>query len=362
MLAGCPAKSDGPTTQGRVDPLAASSVAAALGVDADLPPQADPTPPAGDLAADVAAFTTLDACVASHAKIDPLVGDALLSFGYDTFLRDTCRQLEASKTSDAKKCEPIVATELRNHCHATFAMTKSLPDECPFPTAPSSGRVPTCVAVAAHDPRLCAAAPGDEKHSCEALVFRDPSKCDAMLPPERAGCRRNVDRLKSSLDPARTDLPAIPPTKGTLSVKPLAGTEAPVPSSIDLANVVENGITIVPSSLETRFLFGAQTPSSVSPRAVVPDARLRVAFELAVTPKMEGRVRLFGLDVPGGLRLDGSQLHGVPKVVITTLEKERGGAVKFTMDGEAGSPPQSYAFHVEVQTFVADVVAPSLAR
>ncbi len=357
FLGGCPSKSDGPPHEHEL-PLAASSVAAALGVDADLPPPADPVPPAGDLAADVSAFTTLDACIASHSRLDPLVGDALLSFGYDTFLRDACSQLEALKTSDAKKCDAIVASELRNHCHATFAMTKSVPDECPFPGTSSSGRLPTCVAVAAHDPRLCAAELGDGRSACEALVLRDPSKCDAMLLQERAGCRRTVDRLKSSLEPARTDLPALPPTKGTLSVKPLAGTEAPVPASVDLASVVSHGITLVPSSLETRFFFGTQTPSSMSPRAVVPEARLRVALELAVTPKQEGRVRLFGLDIPGGLRLEGSQLQGLPKIVIGALDKERGGAVRFTVDGEVGIPPQAYAFHVEVQTYVADLVKP----
>lgn len=361
LLGGCPSKSEGPPREDEA-PLAASSVAAALGVDADLPPPADPAPPAGDLAADVSAFTSLDACIVSHSRLDPLVGDALLSFGYDTFLRDACRQLEALKTNDPKKCEAIVASELRNHCHATFAMTKGVPDECPFLGTSSSGRLPTCIAVAAHDPRLCAAELGEGRSACEALVLRDRSKCDAMLPQERAGCRRTVDRLKTSLEPARSDLPTLPPTKGTLTVKPLAGTEAPVPASVDLAGVVGRGITLIPSSLETRFFFGTQTPSTMSPRAVVPDARLRIALELAVTPKQEGRIRLFGLDIPGGLRLEGAQLQGLPKIVIGALDKERGGAVRFTVDGEVGIPPQAYAFHVEVETFVADIVAPSLAR
>ncbi|MEO7108853.1 MAG: hypothetical protein ABI183_00330, partial [Polyangiaceae bacterium] len=90
-------------------PLSASSVAAALGIDADLPPPPDPTPGAGDLASDVAAFTNVDACVAQESvKVDPMIGDALLAFGYDTFLRDACRQIDAVKSRDPKKCDAIV--------------------------------------------------------------------------------------------------------------------------------------------------------------------------------------------------------------------------------------------------------------
>src|SRR5262245_61419137 len=64
-----------------VDP---ARIARALGKDAAaFTSPVDPAPPAGDLRADVERFTSLDDCVERHATIDPLVGDALQSIGYD---------------------------------------------------------------------------------------------------------------------------------------------------------------------------------------------------------------------------------------------------------------------------------------
>lgn len=340
-------------------------MAAALGVDADLPPQPDPTPPAGDLAADVAAFTTLDACVTAHAKIDPLVGDALLSFGYDTFLRDACRQVEAAKTRDPKRCDPVVASDLRDHCRAVVAMIASAPDDCPFPQSlGGGGREPTCVAVAAHDPRLCAAVPGTAKVTCEAMTLRDPSKCDALAPSDRAACRRTAERLKTSLDAPRTDLGALPAASGKLEVHAQPGTQAPSPESVDLGDLLANGIVVVTSPIETRLLFGEHPVSAAYPHSVAPAARLNVGFELDVagTQANGARMRLYVLEVPGGVRLDGAEVHGVPKIKIVQLAKERGGPVEFTVDADVGSSPQGYSFHVEAKTFVADVVPAKLAK
>ncbi len=353
------------SAQKKAPELAASQVAAALGIDADLPPQPDPTPPAGDLASDVASFTSLDACVASHAKLDPLVGDALLSFGYDTFLRDACRQLDAVKARDAKKCDAVVASELRTHCRSTVAMVTSAPEDCPFPeSAGTGGRDPTCIAVASHDPRLCAATNGSDRVTCEATTLRDSSKCDALPAGERAGCKRIADRLKSSLDPAHTDLPALPSVSGKLDVHAQAGTQAVVPETSDLHDAVANGIVIVTSPIETRFSFGETPTSSAYPHAVSPESKLGVGFEIDVTstPANDAKLHLLALEIPGGVRLDNAQVHGVPKVKIVQLAKERGGAVEFTVDAEAGASPQGYAFHVDVKSFVADVVPARLAK
>src|SRR5579864_4561620 len=50
----------------------------------------DPPVAAGDLAADIAAFTNIEACV-EHASVEPFLGDALQAIGYDSFVRDACR-------------------------------------------------------------------------------------------------------------------------------------------------------------------------------------------------------------------------------------------------------------------------------
>src|ERR1039458_979806 len=58
------------------DPPPVASFARALGIDAgELEPSVDPPAPAGDLKAELAAFTTVDACVAQRAAGDPVVGD-----------------------------------------------------------------------------------------------------------------------------------------------------------------------------------------------------------------------------------------------------------------------------------------------
>jgi hypothetical protein len=93
-----------------------------LHVDAgDLEPALDPPAPPGDLKTELDEFTTVDACVQQRARLDPLVGDALDAIGYDTFLRDACRMLDAAKAQDDRRCEAIDASILRERCKATVA-------------------------------------------------------------------------------------------------------------------------------------------------------------------------------------------------------------------------------------------------
>ncbi len=116
--------------------------------------RSDPPPPAGDLREDVTRFTTLDACVAQHAVIDPLVGDAVRSIGYDTLLRDACRILEAIKKKDPTPCSLITASALeRQECR--IARPRSLLQD-PRPVPAGSSR-PTEAAQARGDVFLAVA-------------------------------------------------------------------------------------------------------------------------------------------------------------------------------------------------------------
>ena len=356
-IAGCDShKSAAPPSP----PLVASNVAAALGVDADLPAPPDPSPASGDLASDVADFTTLDNCVATHAaKIDPLIGDALLSFGYDSFVRDTCRQVDAVKSRDPQKCEAIVASELARHCRTTVAMVAEKPDDCPFLEASHhDGRLPTCVAVASRDPRLCSVEPAGERAECMAIVNRDPGQCNDLSKPERIACRRTAERLHTILHAARTDLSPLPTTRGKLVVHALEGTQSPSPSTVDLAARSGEGVAIRTSALDTRFTFGETSSTSAFPHSIEPDARLEMGFELQIPngPNGEAHLHSMTLDIPGGVRLDDARMRGTAKIKVVQLAKERAGPVEFTVDGEIGSAPQGYAFHIEVTTFARDVI------
>src|SRR6185312_15827417 len=147
---------------GPVEPESpAAGLVRQLGIDAgDLDPHLDPAAPGGDLRADIERFTPLDRCVAERAPVDPLVGDALESIGYATFLRDACRVVEAAKTAEPARCDAIDASSLRDKCRATEAGVAAVPDACPWENAarPGRGRDPVCVAIAARDLTLCAAA------------------------------------------------------------------------------------------------------------------------------------------------------------------------------------------------------------
>jgi hypothetical protein len=80
----------------RAEARPAASTGSSPDADGGESASADPPALAGDLGADIEGFTTVDACVAAHAGVDPLVGDALEGIGYDTLLRDACRALEAA--------------------------------------------------------------------------------------------------------------------------------------------------------------------------------------------------------------------------------------------------------------------------
>ncbi|HEX3772045.1 MAG TPA: hypothetical protein VHV30_14315, partial [Polyangiaceae bacterium] len=134
------------TPPGRPPPADSSdlALARALGLDGGLDDSLDPVDPpapAGDLKAEIAHFTSVDACVVERARVDPLVGDALEAIGYDTFLRDACRVVDAAKANDPGRCAGIEASSLEARCRATVAQTGGRPDACPWesPSRPDRG-------------------------------------------------------------------------------------------------------------------------------------------------------------------------------------------------------------------------------
>src|SRR5262249_11045006 len=145
-------------------------------------------------------FINVDTCVSERAKIDPLIGDALGAIGYETFLRDACRLLEAAKDKKRETCDKIDSSALRARCQAWVAMVAQTPDACPlqFEGLVTRGRNASCVAIAAKDPRLCTGeARTVQRGTCEAMVARDPKKCDALLPNQRPLCQREVVRWQA---------------------------------------------------------------------------------------------------------------------------------------------------------------------
>src|SRR3984957_16235346 len=173
-----------------------ANVALALGLDAAGPePAVAPPSPAGDLKAEIEAFTTVDACVVQRAAGDPLVGDALEAIGYDTLLRDACRSLDAARSRDARRCADILASALKARCEASVAELAGDPEACPFASSsrPELGRDAVCLALAAHDRGLCAGALDPVGRAlCEALALHDPGPCKRLpLRTDQARCARD---------------------------------------------------------------------------------------------------------------------------------------------------------------------------
>ncbi len=178
----------------------------------------DPTPPAGDLKSDLDKFTTLEACVTDRATLDPLVGDAIRAIGYETFLRDACRVLEAAKTRDQKKCTQIDASGLRTRCEVVVAVVMKNANMCPWEVSTKGERQrdATCAAMANRSTKDCATAEGTRARHCEAVAGGNDKPCEKiLLEGDRALCKREVERWRALLvakDDGKNPLPTPLPT------------------------------------------------------------------------------------------------------------------------------------------------------
>jgi hypothetical protein len=345
-------------------------VASALHVDASsLEVPVDPPPPAGDIKADVERFTTLDACVAERAKLDPVVGDALRAIGYETFLRDACRVLEATKKKDAGVCKAIDASSLRAHCEASLAMYAADADACPWevPSRPQYGRDAMCVAVSLRDARFCAGVERARRATCLALARRDPKQCEAgVTSSERAACARELARWRGALDAngkgvAEGD--ALTKPEGKLSVHGVEGSPEPTQPEVDIADDVSRGIVLFEQRDGLRFDVGMLREAGLTTFAPTPVAHPYVGFTLFAPAGKEGKevrtdakVERAELGVPGTATLITPGARSMLHATIEKLDPKRGGQVKVILDGQLGDAPRGYKLHAEITTFVRDVV------
>jgi hypothetical protein len=339
-----------------VEPAGPSAIANALGIDAASlgGPLVDPEKPAGDLASDVASFTTVEACMKQRtATLDPLVGDAVDAIGYDTFLRDACRVLEAAKTRDSKKCELIDSSALRARCRAVTAMVSGDADGCPLkaPSKPDLGRDATCVAIALRSPAMCAGAQRRDRPTCEATLLKDAKKCDAIpLDELRAPCTRDAARFRGVVV-GNAAITSVPQAKGTLTLHG-EGKPDPAQPSADLEADVGSGVVVVLDGKKTRVSFGRLGEASATPHAVQPLDRTRLALQFTTSSDKPIEINEATLTVPGAPQASCAAERCALTVKVDKLEPKRGGAVTLTLDGSLGG----YKLHADVSTFTRDVV------
>jgi hypothetical protein len=336
-------------------------------VDAGIQETDDPPPPAGDLKRDLDTFVNVDACVKARANLDPLVGDALRAIGYETFLRDACRMLEATKDKKRETCDRIDASAMRTRCQMWVAMAAESPDRCPlqFEGLPSRGRHASCVAISAKDPRLCAAEAGlSARAMCEALTLRDASRCDALAPSPgsaRANCQREFTRWKELLHAPLSGLAALPTPHGKLSVKGESGTPDPTPSETDLSAEYTHGGVVVTGKERARVELGLLGESDTSRIAPSPHRRARFGVSVILNTSPLARdakplLERFELEVPGEATV---VYPGVPcdcRLTSTRVDSVRGGEIALAITGTIHAGLKSYRIDWNAVTFVRDVV------
>jgi hypothetical protein len=366
-LVGCDAEPNAPLTQLEPKRAPVETVAKVLDFDAaEFETKVDPVAPPGDLRAEMEAFTSVGACVEQRSRIDPMLGDAIEAIGYDTFFADACRVVDAAKAGDAKRCQGIATSALREHCRATVAELRADPNACPWtqPRRPSLGRDPTCVAIAARIAPLCGVEHDPvERAVCVALLEPAPrgaTGCAKLFSrAQRDRCTRAIARWRSALSPGKApvDAAAILAPSGTFRVEGGEGDGGA--TAIDLTREVERGTVLVQQREGTSFLLG--TLPDNGPTFLVPPPNGGATFGIEIDVPSgrdathEARVRRLELLVPGRapLTLQSEAAAGL-KLHIDPLGLERGGPVTLTLEGQVRG--ESAKLHLEVATFVRDVV------
>jgi hypothetical protein len=361
---GCDRDQGAPPGASAAPQMPVASVARALGIDAgELEPTADPPAPAGDLKADLDAFTTIDACVQQRAAVDPVLGDALESIGYDTFLRDACRVLDAAKAHEAKRCDGIDASGLRARCQATVAEVAGNAEACPWeiPSKPARGREPACVAIAERDARLCVAViDRADRATCDAIASGKGDAC-AKLPRrvDQARCARDADRWRTSVPAPSGDTPgALATPAGKLHVE---GGDGGAPVDADIAQDVTRGVVVVEQLDGVHFVVGPLDDAGPGFIAPSPHVAASVAVDLFVPSGLvAGKDRPVRIDraqllVPGQSPLATPAARSTLVAKVDKMDRKRGAEVHVVIDGALGDA----RVHAEATTFVRDVVKAS---
>jgi hypothetical protein len=333
--------------------------------------QADPPALAGDLAAEIDGFTTLDACIERRSRLDPLVGDALEAIGYDTLLRDACRVLDAAKARDARRCDAIVASPLRERCVDTVAEITGTAETCPWrlPSRKALGRDPVCVALASRDPRLCTAVTEAlARATCLAIARHDAASCDALSHgDDKARCARDAQRWASLLPAPSKGASAPFATAGKLTAMATAG-DGGGPVEADLAYELQQGVVVVVEKGAVRVAVGPSGDLGFASSA----ARTALAFEATLSsggptanPRLHpepdtggsARVERAELTLAGRATLRSPPVSAALVAKVAKLDATRGGTLEVSLDGDVLGPEVTWHLHAEMTTFVRDVVA-----
>jgi hypothetical protein len=339
---------------------------AELEVEAGIEEEHDPPAPGGDLAHDIEAFTTLDACVRAHRVGDPVLADAVDSLGYDTLVRDACRTLQALHAKDAKLCAPIAASSLRQRCEAQVAVVTGQPAVCPLAHAGASqARDPVCLARASRDERLCAAAMPADRATCKALVGGEPRECGGDQ-----ACVRQVQRYRSLIEKPANHAPY--PVRLHVELAGDTPKAQKYEGNFDLDEVAAGGAVARPIGDKVRLTVGAPrnglwpSPESAGAKPMLYLA-LSLPNKVPTSAAKEGDGGAgwllgpadvsFDLLVPQIALLSGT-LSSERRVEVEAISAASGGPVRLTFTTKVNDMGRTFRVKIDLETFVRDGVDP----
>lgn len=342
-----------PSASAAAAPLPSFPSLAQLAGEQGLEIERDPAGPPGDLAAEIEGFVDLKNCVRARRLTDPALADSLEALGYDSFVSDACRGLEALKSRSRAPCGPILSSALRVHCEAQVGMLAGAPALCPVDEhvlgVPQHD--PLCLAAARRDVRPCAALPGQERATCEGLVAHDPARCGL---DDR--CARLVHRWKPVL-PMPIGRPPYA-ARITVALRTEARGDAGVEEgSFELASEAAAGAVLVHKEGKTRLLLG-------DPRlylGAAEDHGAGLVVELPTWPPGPGTLKLATTSVRLTWRqrsLGPLELATASTTVLTIeqLDPEPNHAVKLTLDATVGPASGPRRLRWTVDTWLRDLV------
>ncbi len=312
----------------------------------------DPPALAGDLRSDVETFGSLDSCVAQHAAMDPVVGDAVRAIGYDTLLRDACRTLQAMKLKDRSPCEAIASSGLQHRCESMLAMSMQDADKCPWAAAADkrTGRDATCLAVTTHDPRICAAELSTLQPTCEAFTTGDATRCAAGDGDQRT-CERDLERVKTLLVQRERDAHDATKPRAHLEIH---GRDDAGADDVDLSSLVAGGAIV--SSLPAGGV-GIDLARDTEALLRLPSRTEKAHLSATIAVELGG-AKLTKLEIvaPKLAQISCPSPHCDLKVTLDKMDTTRGAPITASFEGKVETPGATYQLHLVVSTFVRDIV------
>jgi hypothetical protein len=322
--------------------------------------------PGGDLAHDIQAFTTLDACVRAHRITDPVLADAVDTLGYDTLVRDACRILQALKSKDAKPCSPIAASPLRQRCEAQVAILAGEPALCPVAGGGAvPAREPVCLAQASRDDRLCIAALPGDRTTCKALVLGRSSECGGD-----ETCIRQVERYRALLEKPESHTPF--PARLHVELEGDSGKPEKYEGKFDLDEIAAAGAVARPMGDKVRLTLG-RPRNSLWPSWDSPSATPLLFLALSLPAKMPASGGKGTDGAPGWvlgpadlsfdfliphIALLGGSLAGDHRVMFEGVSAAPGSPIRLTLTTKVNDANRRFRLKIELETFVRDGVDP----